>query len=134
MVFLADDLDSYLQSLPDTIKNELTGAIKAQADRLSAAQREALQALQSPPEESGNLEASCRVVPGDNDLTWVVEAGGDLTTTEVRTGSGEDFDYGEAFEYGTTHQHAKPFFWPTYRALRPDMQREINEAIDKAFK
>jgi hypothetical protein len=92
-----------------------------------------LQSLQQPPEETGRLEASCQVVPGENELEWIVQAGGDATTTEVRTGSGEDFDYGEAFEYGTKRQPARSFFWSTYRALHDDMQREINSAVEKAF-
>lgn len=127
-----DDLDDYLQSLPDQIKDELSDAIKAQAERLSAAQKRTLQSLEDRP--TGALEESCRVEPGENELEWIVQAGGDLTTTEVRGGSGVGFDYALAFEYGTSRQHAKPFFWSTYNVLRDDMQVEINEAIDKALK
>jgi HK97 gp10 family phage protein len=128
-----DDLDDYLQSLPDKIVAEISDAIKAQAERLSDAQKRALQSLEAAPEESGDLEKSCRVEAGDNELEFVVKAGGDLTTKEVRGGSGVGFDYALAFEYGTSRQHAKPFFWNTYAALRDDMQAEINDAIEKAL-
>ena len=130
---MSDDLDDYLQSLPDSIKDEIGHTIKAQAERLSEAQKRALQSLQQPPEETGQLEATCRAVPGENELEWIVQAGGEATTTDIRTGSGTDFDYGEAFEYGTKHQPARSFFWSTYRALRDDMQREINSSIEKAL-
>lgn len=128
-----DDLDAYLRSLPDKIAAEVDGAIKAQAERLSDAQKQALQQLEVAPAESGDMEASCRVEPGDRPLEYVVKAGGDLTTKEVRGGSGVEFDYALAFEYGTSRQQAKPFFWPTYNALRDDMQREINDAVGKAL-
>ena len=130
---MADDLDAYLKSLPDKIAAEIDGAIKGQAERLSAAQRQALEQLEADPEETGDLAASCRVEPGDNPLEYVVMAGGEQTTKEVRGGSGVPYDYALGFEFGTSHQAAKPFFWPTYRALREDMQSEINDAIGKAL-
>lgn len=128
-----DDLDDYLNSLPDKIAAELGGVIKAQAERLSDAQRDALRATEAPPSESGDLEASCRVEAGDSPLEYVVKAGGDATTKEVREGSGVGFDYALAFEYGTSRQQAKPFFWNTYDALRDDMRSKIDNAIGKAF-
>ncbi|MBN8976149.1 MAG: hypothetical protein J0I08_06700 [Rhizobiales bacterium] len=130
---MADDLDAYLKSLPDKIAAEIGGAIKEQAERLSAAQRQALEALETDPEETGDLAASCRVEPGDNPLEYVVMAGGEQTTKEVRGGSGVPYDYALGFEFGTSHQAAKPFFWPTYRSLREDMKNEINDAIGKAL-
>lgn len=137
---MADDIDTrefdaYLQSLPDKIAAEIDGVIKAQAERLSEAQRQALRSLEAPPSETGDLEASCRVEPGERPLEYVVMAGGDSTTTGIRGGSGSsvDFDYGLAFEYGTSRQQARPFFFPTYNAMRDDMQNEINEAIGKAL-
>lgn len=128
---MADDLDDYLQSLPDHVATEIDSAIKAQADRLSDAQKQALRSLEEAPADSGDLEVSCRVEKGENPLEYVVKAGGELTTKEVREGSGVGFDYALGFEYGTSRQHAKPFFWPTYNVMRDDMQDKINEAIGK---
>jgi HK97 gp10 family phage protein len=127
------DLDDYLQSLPNEIADEIDGAIRGQAARLSAAQRQALQQLEAAPADSGDLEASCRVEPGENPLEYIVTAGGEATTKEVRASSGVAFDYALAFEYGTSRQQAKPFFWPTYNAMRDDMQQQINDAIGKAL-
>lgn len=133
MAVMADDLDAYLQSLPDKIADQISGVIKEQAERLSSAQKQALRSLEAAPAESGDLEASCRVEPGENPLEFVVKAGGDQTTREVREGSGVTLDYALCFEYGTSRQAARPFFWPTYNALRDDMQSEINQAIGKAL-
>ncbi|WP_234680793.1 HK97-gp10 family putative phage morphogenesis protein [Bradyrhizobium monzae] len=130
---MADDLETYLTSLPDKLTEQLSDVLREQAFRLSDSQREALRALEQSP-ESGALEASCSVAPGANDLEYIVQAGGDMTTKEVREGSGEPYDYAEAFEYGTSHQTAQPFFWPTYRALKPEIQEAINDAVSEVLK
>jgi HK97 gp10 family phage protein len=128
-----DELDQYLNSLPDRIRAELSGVVHEQAQMLSDAQRVALQGLEQAPAETGHLEQSCTVVPGADDLEWVVQAGGDLTTGEIRGGSGVPYDHAEAFEYGTSHQHARPFFWPTYREKREGIEQAIAEAVEKAL-
>lgn len=125
------ELQNYLNSIPDKLRDDLSGVIREQAEALSAAQRRALQSLEQAPAETGNLEASCVVVPGKSDLEWIVQAGGELTTNEIRTGSGEPYDHALAFEFGNSRQIARPFFFPTYRAMRDDMQDAINEAIQE---
>lgn len=127
------DLQAYLESLPDKLTAELADVIRDQAEELSAAQRSALQSLEQSPAETGDLEKSCVAVPGDSPLEYVVQAGGDLTTTEVRGGSGVPFDRALAFEYGTSRQPARPFFWPEYRKRRDDIQTAIDEAATKVL-
>ena len=80
------------------------------------------------------VPGSCVAVPGNSRLEYIVQAGGDLTIKEVREGSGVDYDYALAFEYGTSRQHAKPFFWPTYRACKDDIQQAIDEAANEVLK
>lgn len=130
---MADDLESYLDALPDKIRQQLSDAIREQAEMLSAAQKDALRS-QEDTEPTGALEESCIVVPGENDLEFIVQAGGELTTKEVREGSGVAYDYAEAFEFGTSRQEAKPFFWPTFRALKPDIEQNIQDAVEEALK
>lgn len=130
---MADDLDAYLNALPDQITKQLSSTLREQAERLSAAQRQALQSLEQSPDETGDLEASCTVTPGQDELEFIVQAGGDLTTKEIRDGSGEPYDYAEAFEYGSSRQQARPFFWPPYRAMKDDIQQSIDDAIKEAF-
>ncbi|GAB9248265.1 HK97-gp10 family putative phage morphogenesis protein [Bradyrhizobium diazoefficiens] len=126
-----DDLDS--DALSDKLEQRLNDVIREQAERLSQAQRAALQSLEQSPDETGHLEESCRVEPGENELEWVVLAGGPLTTTTVREGSGEPYDYADAFEFGTSHQPARPFFYSTYNAMRDDMQKAIEDAISEVL-
>jgi HK97 gp10 family phage protein len=132
---MADDqeLQDYLNSLPDKLREPLAAVIREQAESLSQAQQSALQALEQSPDETGDLEASCVVVPGATDLEVFVQAGGTLTTKEVRTGSGEPYDYAVGFEFGTSHQPARPFFYSTYNAMRDDMQDAISEALNEVL-
>lgn len=130
---MADDLEKYLESLPDKLVDELSGAIREEAERLSAAQRARLKQLETSPDETGHLEESCTVIPGDNPLEWIVVAGGDLTMKEVREGSGTDYDYAEAFEHGTSKQPARSFFYSTYNEMKDEMQENINEAINEVL-
>jgi HK97 gp10 family phage protein len=127
---MADDLDDFLQSLPDRLEKKLDDVILKQAFRLSDAQREALRALEQSP-ETGALEASCTVAPGANNLEYIVQAGGDMTTKEVREGSGVEYDYALGFEFGTSRQPARPFFYSTYNAMRDEIQEAITEAMNE---
>lgn len=134
---MSDDLDQFfdqwtdrvIQNVSDTVRDTL----KAEAERLSEAQREALRALEQSPEETGNLEESCTVVPGKDDLEFIVQAGGDLTTKEVREGSGVEYDYAEGFEFGTSRQPARPFFWPNYEAMKDEISENIERAVSEAI-
>jgi HK97 gp10 family phage protein len=133
---MADDdnqeLQDYLNSLSDKLLEPLAAVIREQAQALSDAQRAALHGLEQAP-VTGDLEESCTVVEGGNDLEVFVQAGGDLTTKEVREGSGVPYDYAEAFEFGTSRQPAQPFFYPTYHAMRDDMQQAITDAVNEVI-
>lgn len=89
--------------------------------------------LASPRGQSGNLEHSVRKIPGKSDTQVRVVAGGQTTTRpEI---SNVPFDYARADEFGTVHMTARPFFWPTYRLLKPklvaSMKRKLTAAIKK---
>lgn len=127
------ELQNYLAGLPDKLTAELADVIREQAEMLSAAQKQALQSLEET-EPTGDLEASCVVVPGATDLEVLVQAGGELTTKEVRHGSGVEYDYALGFEFGTSHQPARPFFYSTYRGRRDEIQSAINVAANEVIK
>ncbi|WP_316394944.1 HK97-gp10 family putative phage morphogenesis protein [Bradyrhizobium sp. 33ap4] len=128
-----DDFDAWLQALPDKLEAHLSDVVREQAEQLSDAQRRALQSLEQSPDETGHLEESCTVVRGNEPTEWVVVAGGDLTTGEVREGSGVPYDYSEAFEFGSSHQPARPFFWPTYRARKDDINEALQNAVNEVI-
>lgn len=131
---MADDLERYFNGLPDALVDQLSGVIREQAENLSAAQRARLKELEQPPEDTGDLEQSCTVIDGANDLEVIVVAGGDLTTKEIREGSGVGYDYALAFEYGTSKQPARSFFYSTYNEMKDDMQDNINDAANEVLK
>lgn len=130
---MSDDLEDYLNSLPDKLTEHLSEVLREEAQKLSDAQRRALQSLEQPPEDTGDLAASSVVTEGRNKLEFFVQAGGDLTTKEIREGSGEPYDYALAFEFGNSHQPARPFFYSTYNALRDEMQEAIDDAVNEVL-
>ena len=125
---MADDqeLNDYLDGLSDKIIAHVAPVIREQAEKLSAAQQSALKELEQPPEDTGALEASCVVVPGASELEFSVQAGGETTT---RAG----YDHALGFEFGTSHQPARPFFYSTYNAMRDDMQNAITNALNEVL-
>jgi hypothetical protein len=124
---MSDDLDEYLNALPDQLRDQLSAVIQDQAEQLSQAQQDALRSLEQPPEETGELERSCVVVRGATDLEFVVQAGGEATTDD-------GYDRALSFEFGNSHQSARPFFYPTYRDRRDDMQQAIDDAVREVLK
>ena len=128
----SDELQEYLESLPDKVEQNVADVLQDQARQLSDAQRAALQAHQAAPDESGHLEQSIRVETRDP-LDVHVVAGGQSTTKEIREGSGVEYDYALAMEHGTSRQPARPWFFSTYRAMKPDIDEAISEALGKAI-
>ena len=124
----------YFDQLSERLQTRLTDAIREQAQMLSDAQRDTLRSLQQSPEETGDLEASCVIVEGDEPAEFIVQAGGELTTKQVREGSGQPFDYALAFEFGTSRQPARPFFYSTYREREGDIREAIASAVDTVLK
>lgn len=124
---MADDLERYLESLPRALADQLAGVIREEAEKLSAAQRARLKELEQPPEDTGDLEQSCTVIDGGNDLEVIAVAGGDLTTKD-------GYDYAEAFEFGTSKQPARSFFHSTYREMKSEMQENIDNAVNEVLK
>jgi len=128
-----DEMQRWLQSLPDKVEQVVSEVMKEQAQELADAQRRALRGLLQPPEETGHLEESIAVeVRGPLDVHVV--AGGDSTTGDIREGSGVDYDHALAFEFGNSRQPARPFFYPTYRARRDQIDEVISDAINEAIK
>lgn len=120
------ELENYLKGLPAKMRRELSAAVKAQAERLSAAQKQALQSFEQPPDDSGALEASCRV-ESKGEMEFEVVAGGESTTVD-------GYDYAVGFALGTQRQPARDFFYGPYRVLQKSMVSEIQKATEKALK
>ncbi|MFC0243675.1 HK97-gp10 family putative phage morphogenesis protein [Rhodopseudomonas telluris] len=118
-----DDVQSWLSSLPYKYRRELARAIKEEADGLAAAIKE------RAPRKSGALAGTVKVRRKRNELDLEVAAGGDGTVKEVRSGSGEDYDYALAIEFGTSKMQAQPFFYNTARELMPAIRERIEQRV-----
>lgn len=147
-----DDVQNWFSGLSYKVKRELAQTIKDEADGLA----EAIDAV-APRGPTGNLAVSVKVRRKKNDLDLEVTAGGDLTTKRYDrstdyssavvvdgrdnsgkvkvakgSGSGVEYDYALANEFGTQEMTAQPFFYPTYRARAPQIRQNIEDAVTKA--
>jgi HK97 gp10 family phage protein len=111
-----------LAQIAPSIQVETMAEVRKQADRLVAVMKSVV------PVRTGKLRDSIRTAPGSNKVQMRVMAGGPTTTVEVRKGSGVPYDYARAVEWGTSQEHAQPFFWPSYRL----MKRPIRSALSRA--
>mgnify|MGYP000255182256 CR=1 FL=1 len=122
-----DEFERAIGQLSFKLRRQIAEAIKAEADRLADAIKAAA------PVKTGKLRDSVKVRRTRNELTLYVTAGGDDTTKEVRSGSGVEYDYALATEYGTSKENAQPFFYPTARELEPSIRENIEQAVSEAL-
>lgn len=122
-----DEFARQIGQLSFKVKRQLAEAIKKEADRLADAIKAAA------PVKTGKLRDSVKVRRTRNELTLYVTAGGVDTTKEVRSGSGVEYDYALATEYGTSKENAQPFFYPTARELEPSIRENIEQAVSEAL-
>lgn len=126
---MADDLDKWLGDLPGKLKDQLVSEF---ADIVDEEMVDPVRAA-APIGATGRLRDSVRKSEGRNDLEWIVEAGGSLTTKDVRVGADADYDYALAVEFGNEHVPAKPFFYPTIRARRARFNERVNDLIGRVL-
>lgn len=124
---MSQELQDWLRGASFRMKRDLAGKIKAQADRLAGAIKAAA------PVRTGRLRDSIKVRRTRNDLKFYVTGGGFDTSLDVRKGSGVEYDYARALEFGTSKMPAQPFFYPTARALADDIRSEIEQAVAEAL-
>lgn len=123
-----DELRRKLAALGPATKAEVRKVIETSANEMVALAK-SLAALNV---DSGDLQMSIRSQPGRHDLAIEVRAGGELTTREVRKGSGVEYDYALANEHGTVDMPEQPFFWPSYRSVKKRAKGRATRAIRKA--
>lgn len=143
-------VNDWIKQMSTRMKRRLAADVRAEADRLAAAIKSA-----APRGETGALADSVNVRRGRNTLELVVEAGGSATTRfydrggvgyqrEIKVGQGRydrvprgsqgvSYDYSLGVEFGNEHAPAQPFFYPTYRAMRPEIEANLREAVERAM-
>jgi HK97 gp10 family phage protein len=123
-----DQLQDWFSGLSFKVKKRLARTIKDEADRLATAIKS------KAPVKSGALRDSVKVRRRKSDVDLEVTAGGDTTIREIRGGSGINYDYARAVEFGTVNAPAEPFFYNTYREMAPEIRQNIDAAIEEAIK
>ncbi|MBN8987418.1 MAG: hypothetical protein J0H42_04180 [Rhizobiales bacterium] len=123
-----DEVQSWFDQLSYKLKRELAATIKEEADGLAGAIQRAI--VEEDLVLTGELRDSVKVRRKRNELELEVTAGGPATTREITKGSGVEFDYALAPEFGTVHQAAQPYFYSTARRLLPDIQQTIEDKVE----
>lgn len=114
-------LQAFFAALPAAMQADVKVATFDQASRLARAMT-----FNAPRGVTSDLRDSIRVEQGRRPARALVRAGGLKTTRE-------GYDYALANEFGTSKMNAQPFFWPTYRAERKRIRRELNKAVIAAL-
>jgi HK97 gp10 family phage protein len=151
---MANDLVSLQRSFDQVsfrAKRELATVVQAEAERLAEAIRAAA------PVKTGTLRDSVKVRRNRGSLSFTIVAGGDATTKTYERdtgyesavvidgrdnrgiakqsgGAGVTYDYSLSVEYGTSREHAEPFFFPTVRAMQDDIAANLKAAVMKAYR
>jgi HK97 gp10 family phage protein len=141
------EVQRYFRDLPFAKKREIAEAVRDTAERIADRVRE-----RAPEGLTGKTRQSVRVSRTRNELTFVVLAGGPLTTRSigertynapVNVGQGEDtsgrrrvaagasvnYDYALAGEFGTSRQPAQPWFYPAGNEARADEEARLRDEI-----
>ena len=121
-------LQAHLAQISFKAKRDLVIAVQAEAERLA----EAIKA--AAPVKTGALRDSVKVRRQRGGLSFVVSAGGADTTKEIREGSGQPYDYALCVEFGTSREHAEPFFFPTVRELQDGIRANLQSALVRAYR
>lgn len=82
--------------------------------------------------KAGQIVTNASVAPGTDTSRVIVTAGGVSTTKPEKKGRGTDDDYAVNTEFGTRHERARPFFYPTYRRLHDSMVQALADAFGES--
>lgn len=120
-------LRALLLKLTPAVSAALQTTIEDQGNQLADLQRSRVKS------KSGNTKQSIRVTPlSKGKIGVVVRAGGQLTTKPVKKGKSPTYDYAAAQELGTQKMLAQPFFYPSYRQMKPKIMRAITSSVNAA--
>ena len=109
-------LNARFAAVSQAARHAVTPALDKGADQLVAA------AKHLAPTDDGTLRDSIRKEDSEHPLERVVIAGG-----------GDAF-YAVHVEHGTVQAHAQPFFFPSYRLHKKQVQARIKRAVGKAIR
>lgn len=133
---LAELRRQLVQQLPAEIKKEVQTSLEKSGEEMAAMAR----AL--APVDDGDLQASIKVTTA-GEMTPLYSSGGQQKVADlsVRVSAGNSsVRYAAIVEFGRKATDkagamaARPFFWPSYRALKKRFKGRTTRAINKALK
>jgi HK97 gp10 family phage protein len=111
------------------VYNDAVTELDAQANNLVSRMRSVV--VHGPTSALAN---SIRKQPGKIPTIVRVLAGGASTTHPATSGGRPAYDYARAVEFGTRHNPAQPFFFPTFRLMRKQMRSAMRRKITARIK
>ena len=129
-----DRLKRKLRALPDAAREEIAKAMEQSANEIVALMKSLV------PVDTGDAQMSISWTWGDAPKGSMVlgkvrqggKGAGNLVIT-IFAGGGEAF-YARFLEFGTKSMPARPFFYPSWRALRRRVRGRTTRAINKSAK
>lgn len=145
-----DDFRAYVAAHVESVETSMQAAILKQGQLLAAAINAA-----APKGASGRLETSAQanfadpqgmttnfrtftpvakaaVAPHSDTSKVVVTAGGSATTKPEKHGKAPEYDYALATEFGTGRERAKPFFYPTFNAMKGQIEAALAQEFGES--
>lgn len=128
-----DRMRRVLLALPDAQRKAIRTAILDGAATIAATQKNLV------PVRTGALRDTIKVTPGDQDLPDYATLKSKRTVKDpelcaILTAGNTNVRYAHLVEFGTTHAHAEPYFYPGFRAQKSAVKRKINAAARQGIK
>lgn len=118
-----------LRNLPKTAREAVGQSIDREATLINRKQK------RLAPKRSGTLAGTIErsdLKESRREVSVTLKAGGDATTREIRTGSGEPYDYALGVEFGNETMPAQPFFYPPIRGANKRIKRRAKRLLKQA--
>ena len=137
---MADDggigrLRRRLAAIPAQVKAATQPALLKQANAMATTIRSF--APDDPATSAPDLKSSIAITPAGQSTPPYSQPGGSMVVPEnavaITVGNSE-VRYPHLQEYGTTHHHAQPFFWPAVRLHNKKARAAIKRAVGKAVR
>lgn len=120
-----------LDAIPGAVKDAVKPSLEKSGTELVAKMQRAV------PVDTGALRDSLTMTPGGQATPAYSQPGGAQIVPEnavVVTAGNTAVRYAHLVEYGTTKAAAKPYFWPSFRALKDKIKRRTKTAIRDAVR
>lgn len=122
-----------INKIPPSVQDAVSGALEVNGKELVSEIRK------NVPVDEADLRNSVKYKMGGFrlqglDKGFASKMHNQKLTLGVKAGDRKNAPYARFVEFGTVKMAARPYFWPTYRALRKRLKARVSRAVGKAVK